>query len=35
MLTMRLRNQHEALQATRQRQTTKEFKRQYTKRAGV
>jgi transposase len=32
---MRPRDQHEALQAARQRQTTTEFKKEYAKRAGV
>lgn len=35
MLTVRPREQHEALQATRQRQTTEVFKEQYAKRAGI
>jgi transposase len=34
-LTIRPRDQHEALQAARQRQTTGAFKREYAKRAGV
>jgi transposase len=33
--TIRPRDQHEALQAARQRQTTEEFKKEYAKRAGV
>lgn len=35
MITVRTREQHEALQATRQRQTTEAFKEQYAKRAGI
>jgi transposase len=35
MLTVRVRDQHEALQAARQRQTTEEFKEKYAIRAGV
>lgn len=35
MLTVRPREQHEALQANRQRQTTEVFKEQYAKRAGI
>ena len=35
MLTVRAREQHEALQANRQRQTTEAFKEQYAKRAGI
>ena len=34
-LTIRPRDQHEALQAARQRQTTEEFKQEYARRAGV
>jgi transposase len=34
-LTIRPRDQHEALQAARQRQTTEEFKQAYARRAGV
>ena len=34
-LTIRPRDQHEALQAARQRQTTAEFKQEYARRAGV
>lgn len=33
--TIRPRDQHEALQAARQRQTTEEFKQEYARRAGV
>jgi transposase len=35
MLTVRVQEQHEALQAARQRQTTDEFRKSYAKRAGV
>jgi transposase len=35
MITVRTREQHEALQAARQRQTTEAFKEQYAKRAGI
>jgi transposase len=35
MITVRTREQHEALQATRQRQTTETFKETYAKRAGI
>ncbi|HEU5103690.1 MAG TPA: transposase [Roseiflexaceae bacterium] len=34
-ITVRLQEQHQALQARRQRQQTAEFKRDYAKRAGV
>jgi transposase len=35
MITVRTREQHEALQTARQRQTTEAFKEQYAKRAGI
>jgi transposase len=35
MITVRTRQQHEALQTTRQRQTTEAFKEQYARRAGI
>lgn len=35
MMTVRTREQHEALQAARQRQTTEEFKQNYAIRAGI
>ena len=35
MITVRTREQHQALQANRQRQTTEAFKEQYAKRAGI
>jgi transposase len=35
MLTVRIRDHHEALQAARERQTTEEFKKKYAARAGV
>lgn len=35
MITIRTRDQHEALQAARQRQTTEAFKEQYAARAGI
>jgi transposase len=35
MITVRTREQHEALQATRQRQTTEAFKEKYARRAGI